>query len=101
MSTKAPTSVIIIGAGWTSLAAAKTYLKLYPSISLTILDSDTTVGGIWSTSRIYPGLIADSPAAAFDYSDFPMDIELGIDKWADLPAELVHEYLERYVDIFG
>jgi ribulose 1,5-bisphosphate synthetase/thiazole synthase len=46
MSTKAPTSVIIIGAGWTSLAAAKTYLKLYPSISLTILDSDTTVGGI-------------------------------------------------------
>jgi dimethylaniline monooxygenase (N-oxide forming) len=76
MSTKAPTSVIIIGAGWTGLAAAKAYLQLHPFISLTILDSDTTVGGVWSTSQIYPGLIADSPAAVFDYSDFPMEIEL-------------------------
>jgi cation diffusion facilitator CzcD-associated flavoprotein CzcO len=100
MSSSRPSRVIIIGAGWSGLAVAKTYLQLFPSISLTIVDADTSVGGVWSTSRIYPGLIADSCAAIFDYSDFPMDQVLGIDKWADLPAEKVHEYLEKYVDKF-
>jgi dimethylaniline monooxygenase (N-oxide forming) len=95
-----PSRVIIIGAGWSGLAAAKTYLQLFPSVSLTIIDADTTVGGVWSSSRIYPGLIADSCAAIFDYSDFPMDEAVGIDKWADLPAEKVFEYLEKYVDKF-
>jgi dimethylaniline monooxygenase (N-oxide forming) len=94
------TRVIIIGAGWSGLAAAKTYLQINPNISLTIIDEDSTVGGVWSSARIYPGLIADSCAAIFDYSDFPMDKELGIDKWADLPAEKVHDYLERYTDKF-
>ena len=91
---------MIIGAGWSGLAAAKTYLQLFPSVSLTVIDADTSVGGVWSTARIYPGLVADSCAAIFDYSDFPMDQVLGIDKWADLPAEKVHEYLEKYVDKF-
>lgn len=95
-----PSRVIIIGAGWTGLAAAKTYLQINPNVSLTIIDEDSSVGGVWSESRVYPGLVADSCAAIFDYSDLPMDVELGIDKWADLPAEKVHEYLERYVDKF-
>lgn len=92
--------VIIIGAGWNGLAAAKTYLQINPSVSLSILDADSSIGGVWSGSRVYPGMIADSCAALFDYSDFPMHEELGIDKWADLPAEKVHEYLERYSDKF-
>lgn len=100
-SAKIPASrVIIIGAGWTGLAAAKTYLEVNPNVSLTILDEDSTVGGVWSASRVYPGLVADSCAAIFDYSDFPMHEELNLDKWADLPAEKIHEYLERYTDRF-
>ena len=95
------TRVLIIGAGWHGLAAAKTYLSLFPTVTLTIIDQDNTVGGVWSASRCYPGLLADSPPANFDFSDLPMDEELGIEKWADLPAEMVHEYLERYVDRFG
>lgn len=96
-----PSRVIVIGAGWTGLAAAKTYLQIYPHVSLTIIDEDSSVGGVWSESRVYPGLVADSCAAIFDYSDFPMDVALGLDKWADLPAEKVHEYLELYTDKFG
>ena len=100
MTPSPPTRVIIIGAGWFGIAAAKTYLVLKPSIDLTIIDADSSVGGVWSASRVYPGLIADSPTANFDFSDLPMDEELGIDSWADLPAGKVHEYLERYVDRF-
>ncbi|KAH7319020.1 flavin-binding monooxygenase-like protein-like protein [Rhexocercosporidium sp. MPI-PUGE-AT-0058] len=100
MSPISPTNVVIIGAGWTGLAAAKTYLQIRPYISLTIIDDDSSVGGVWSASRVYPGLVADSCAAIFDFSDFEMDVELGLDKWADLPAAKVHEYLERYVDKF-
>jgi dimethylaniline monooxygenase (N-oxide forming) len=100
MEFEEPTRVIVIGAGWTGLAAAKTYLEVRPNVSLTILDEDTSVGGVWSASRVHPGLIADSCAAIFDYSDLPMDVELGLDKWADLPSEIVHRYLEHYIDKF-
>ncbi|KAH9216252.1 hypothetical protein DL95DRAFT_424642 [Leptodontidium sp. 2 PMI_412] len=95
-----PTRVVIIGTGWTGLAAAKTYLQIRPDISLTVIDEDSSVGGVWSASRVYPGLIADSCAAIFDYSDFEMNVELGLDKWGDLSAAKVHEYLEIYVDKF-
>jgi len=37
----------------------------------------------------------------FDYSDPSMKAELGLEVWADIPAEKVAEYLERYVDKFG
>jgi cation diffusion facilitator CzcD-associated flavoprotein CzcO len=82
------------------LAAAKTYLEINPGVELTIIDEESTVGGVWSGSRSYPGLIADSCASVFDYSDFPMDVEMDIGSWADLPAEKVHEYFERYTDKF-
>ena len=101
MESDQPTRVIVIGAGWAGLAAAKTYLEVRPDVSLTIIDEDSSVGGVWSASRVYPGLIADSCAAIFDYSDFPMDVELGLeDKWADLPSATVHDYLEHYTDKF-
>lgn len=37
----------------------------------------------------------------FDYSDPSMKAELGLEVWADIPAEKVAEYLERYADKFG
>ena len=95
-----PTRVIIIGAGWMGLATAKTYLEIQPDVELTIIDEDSTVGGVWSGTRSYPGLLADSCAAVFDYSDFLMDVEVDVGLWEDLPAEKVHEYLERYTDKF-
>ena len=95
-----PSRVIVIGAGWTGLAAAKTYLQVNPDVSLTIVDEDDSVGGVWSTSRVYPGLVADSCAAIFDYSDFPMDKDLNVNKWANLSADQVHQYLEHYTDRF-
>jgi dimethylaniline monooxygenase (N-oxide forming) len=40
-----PTQVIIIGAGWAGIAAAKTYLQINRSISLMLLTIESTVGG--------------------------------------------------------
>jgi dimethylaniline monooxygenase (N-oxide forming) len=54
MATPAPLiskDVIIIGAGWHGLQAAKTYLAIKPSDDLTIIDSDSGVGGGRSLSE--------------------------------------------------
>lgn len=44
--------------GWYGLVAARTYLRLRPETNLLILDSDNTVGGVWSKERLYPNLVA-------------------------------------------
>ncbi|KAM0457790.1 hypothetical protein ACHAPV_006335 [Trichoderma viride] len=93
---KQPTKVIIIGAGWAGLAAAKTYLQVNPTISLTIIDSEATVGGVWSKARCYPGFIADGPVGLFDFSDLPMSSVIGLKNWDELPGIRVHEYLHEY-----
>jgi dimethylaniline monooxygenase (N-oxide forming) len=93
--------VIISVAGWSGIAAARTYLQVNPDAELTIIDADSMVGGTWSSARIYPGLCADSPSGAFEFSDLPMTEELGILPWKDLTGDYVHEYLERYVRKYG
>ncbi|KAF2114287.1 hypothetical protein BDV96DRAFT_600997 [Lophiotrema nucula] len=64
--------VVIIGAGWAGLSAARTYYLVNPEADITILDDDSSVGGVWSSSRIYPGLLADSPRGLYEYSDLSM-----------------------------
>lgn len=92
--------VIIIGAGIYGLVAAKTYFQINPNIDLTIIDSDTSVGGVWSVSRVYAGLVADLPSPAFELSDLRMAEEFGMPKWSDIPGHVMHEYLERYAKKF-
>lgn len=38
--------------GWYGLVAARTYLRLRPAANLLIIDSDSTVGGVWSKDRL-------------------------------------------------
>ena len=89
-----PLSVAVIGAGWYGLAAAKTYLQFDPSVSLTVIDADSSFGGVWGSSRIYPGLVADSPAGLFESSDMRMSQELGVEERADVTGQTVQQYLE-------
>ncbi|KAF9009108.1 FAD/NAD(P)-binding domain-containing protein [Hymenopellis radicata] len=91
------TRVVVIGAGWAGLAAAKTYLQINPRIQLTIIDAHKTLGGVWSQDRIFPGMIADSPSGLFDFSDLPMQEK----DWQDIPASKVYEYLSQYADHFN
>ncbi|KAL7925255.1 FAD/NAD(P)-binding domain-containing protein [Trichoderma austrokoningii] len=98
---KQPTKFIIIGAGWAGLVAAKTYLQVKPTISLTIVDLEATVGGVWSKARCYPGFIADGPVGLFDFSDLPMSSVIGLKNWDELPGIKVHEYLHEYARKFN
>ncbi|KAF2502524.1 FAD/NAD(P)-binding domain-containing protein, partial [Lophium mytilinum] len=87
--------VIIIGAGWAGLAAARTYVTINPEIDLTILDDDTSVGGVWSKSRLYPGLIADSANGLFEFSDETMVTEKQ-PKYKLIPGSQIQSYLWQY-----
>jgi dimethylaniline monooxygenase (N-oxide forming) len=92
--------VIVIGAGWSGLAAAKTYLQIDPAIDLTILDDDSTVGGVWSSARLYPGLIANSPNGLYEYSDLSMVTE-SQPALKPVPGKQVQAYLHQYAEKNG
>jgi dimethylaniline monooxygenase (N-oxide forming) len=92
--------VIIIGAGIYGLTAAKTYLEINPEIQLTIIDNDDSIGGVWSGSRVYTGLVADGPVPVFDLSDLEMKKEFSVPEWSDIPGSQMHKYLERYAQKF-
>jgi dimethylaniline monooxygenase (N-oxide forming) len=89
--------VIVIGAGWSGLAAAKTYLQVNPNADLTILDESESVGGVWSRSRVYDGLVVDSPAGLYEFSDMTM-ISDDCKPFSRLTGQQVSRYLEAYAE---
>ncbi|KAL7275277.1 hypothetical protein RUND412_001785 [Rhizina undulata] len=93
------TKVVIVGAGWSGLIAAKTYLQVDPYIDLTIIEADSSVGGVWSKERIYPTLISQTSLGNYEYSDLPMPNE-GMFEGGYIPAERVHAYLHLYANRF-
>ncbi|KAF2965679.1 hypothetical protein GQX73_g7898 [Xylaria multiplex] len=90
--------VAIIGAGWYGLVAARTYLRLRPSTKLVIIDSDSTVGGVWSKDRLYPNLVAQVRHGLFNYSDTPMPRNGGNPKDPKVTGEMIHDYLQKYAE---
>ncbi|KAI0521978.1 hypothetical protein F5B22DRAFT_512600 [Xylaria bambusicola] len=90
--------VAIIGAGWYGLVAARTYLRLRPSTRLIIIDSDNTVGGVWSKDRLYPNLVAQVRHGLFNYSDTPMPRKDGNPKDPKVTGEMIHDYLQKYAE---
>ncbi|KAI0466699.1 hypothetical protein F4859DRAFT_496388 [Xylaria cf. heliscus] len=90
--------VAIIGAGWYGLVAARTYLRLRPSTNLIIIDSDNSVGGVWSKDRLYPNLVAQVRHGLFNYTDTPMPRNGGNPKDPKVTGEMIHAYLQKYAD---
>jgi dimethylaniline monooxygenase (N-oxide forming) len=77
------------------IIAAKTYLELNPTALLTILETDTSLGGAWSKTRIYSGMYSQSPLGMIEFSDAPMKPTK--DQFHGyVPAQHVYEYLEEY-----
>lgn len=93
--------VVVIGAGFAGLPAAKTYLQLEPSVSLLIVDANRSVGGVWAREKLYPGLRSNNQVGTYEYPDFPMHEGFGVKKGEHIPGEVIHEYFRQYADKFG
>ncbi|KAL4786003.1 hypothetical protein BJX76DRAFT_346599 [Aspergillus varians] len=93
--------VLIIGAGWNGLAALKTYRQVNPTASVCLLESASSVGGVWATHRLWDGLKSNNMRGTYEYSDFPMDDSFGVKHGAHIPGHVVQRYLERYAAHFN
>ncbi|KAF3927802.1 hypothetical protein ABW20_dc0101414 [Dactylellina cionopaga] len=72
--------LVIVGAGINGLYAARAYLAIQPSINLVVVDSLSSVGGVWSKERIYPGLNVQTAPEYFElpelrYKDMDPPVE--------------------------
>ncbi|KAJ5816972.1 hypothetical protein N7447_009205 [Penicillium robsamsonii] len=85
-------------AGWYGLVAARTYLRLRPATNLVIIDSDSTVGGVWSRDRVYPNLVAQVRLGLFNYTDTAMAPNGGDSKDEHVTGDMVHGYLHQYAE---
>lgn len=94
--------LVIVGAGWFGLCAAKTQHQLHPEATFAVLDAAPTVGGVWAEHRLYPGLKSNNMLGTYEYPDFPMDTETyGVKPGEHIPGAVVHKYLADYVAHYG
>lgn len=62
-----------------------------------MIDSDTSVGGVWSKKRLYPNLVAQVKLGLFNYTDAPM-AGIGKTKNSMVTGSMIHDYLHRYAE---
>lgn len=48
--------LVVVGAGWHGLAAAKVYIELHSAEEVLVIEAEDSCGGTWSANRLYPGL---------------------------------------------
>ena len=75
--------------------AARTYLRLQPDTNITIIESSSSVGGVWSKDRIYPNLVAQVKHGLFNYTDTPMPKE-GATKNDLVTGYMIQDCLEKF-----
>jgi len=87
--------VAVIGAGVAGLATAKVLIQAGHDVQ--VFDKTPDVGGVWSSTRQYPGLTTQSPKAQYSLSDFPMPRDYP--EWPSGPQ--IQRYLDSYATEFG
>ncbi|KAL2826911.1 hypothetical protein BJY01DRAFT_241271 [Aspergillus pseudoustus] len=92
--------LVVIGAGWSGLSALKTYRQIHPAATTCLLESASSVGGVWARDRLWDGLKANNMRGTYEYSDFPMDDSFGVKAGEHIPGQVVQRYLERYCEEF-
>ena len=85
----------IIGAGFAGLCTAKIFKQFGHSV--TVIEKESDVGGVWSASRRYPGLTTQNPRETYELSDFPMP--KSYPEWPN--GEQMQAYLQSYAAHFG
>lgn len=72
-------------------------MRLRPETNLLVIDSDTTVGGVWSEKRLYPNLVAQVKHGLFNYTDTRMP-KHGSTKNEMVTGRMIHNYLQTYAE---
>lgn len=85
----------IIGAGVAGLVTAKVLSRIGHQV--VVFDKTPDIGGVWSETRRYPGLITQSPRDTYALSDFPMPKDFP--EWPS--GAQVQSYLAAYASHFG
>ncbi|CAI4214724.1 unnamed protein product [Parascedosporium putredinis] len=94
--------LVVVGAGWYGLAAAKQYREINPEHSIAIVDYASSIGGVWAEHRLYPGLKSNNLWGTYEYPDFPMDPSVfGIQPRQHPTGQALHAYLTAYAKKFG
>ena len=75
-------------------------VQVDPSIDLTVLEAEETLGGTWCAARIFPGLLANHAVGAYEYADKRMPSE-GLAQYGYISAETIHAYLTAYAREWG
>jgi len=68
-------TIAIVGAGIAGLCTAKTLAAL--GFEVTVFEKEPDLGGVWSSSRRYPGLTTQNPRETYAFSDWPMPDDYG------------------------
>ncbi|EGE07885.1 hypothetical protein TEQG_06863 [Trichophyton equinum CBS 127.97] len=93
--------LVVVGAGPYGLSAAKTYLEVYPSANVIVLEAESSIGGVWAKHRLYSTLCTNNVFGSLEFPDFAMDAEtFGAEKGKPIPGQTVHAYLNAYAKKF-
>ena len=91
--------IAIIGAGLSGIAAAKFYLDIHPQSRLVILERDNSLGGVFSSQRLYPHFWTQWTVGQGEFSDMAMPRPPEDDTFYDFfKSKYTTQYLENYVD---
>lgn len=87
--------VAIVGAGFAGLSTARIFQQY--GIIPTVYEKENEVGGVWASSRRYPGLTTQNPKDTYYLSELKMD--KSYPEWPH--GHQVQEYIDKYVDFVG
>ncbi|KAJ5092647.1 hypothetical protein NUU61_007517 [Penicillium alfredii] len=94
--------LVVVGAGWSGLAAVKTYHEVNPATRVLLLEAGSSVGGVWAKDRLYKGLKSNNMLGTYEFSDFPVDeATFGVHPGQHMPGEVIQRYMEAYTRHFG
>ena len=94
--------LVVVGAGWFGLSAAKSYIQFHPEENVLVLDAAGSIGGTWSEDRLYPGLKSNNLYGSYEYPDFRMSESVyGVKEGQHIPAAVLHRYLNDFAKHFG
>ena len=93
--TAAPLRIAVVGAGFAGLGTARVLREFDHEV--VVFEKAPDVGGVWSSTRRYPGLRTQNDKGTYAFSELPMP--RGYPEWPT--GEQVQRYLESYVERFG